>query len=280
VAGAITTIGMDHQQHLGSTLAAIAREKAGIVKPAMTVVAGDLPDEALAEVRTAAATRGATLVEAARDVQIDSVMQEGRARLSLRTPDASYGPVLLSLRGAHQVANAVVAVRLLEAAQRKGVPLTRTAIERGLAETDWPARLELLPLEDGRRVLLDAAHNADGAQALAAYLKRWHPDQPALVVSVMRDKDVQEILTALLPVTSNVIATQAPSPRAVPAPELAARIAALHASMGRHPSVAAVADPAEAVTAALARSPTVCVAGSIFLVGAVRDGLRRRAILH
>ena len=280
VAGAITTIGMDHQQHLGSTLAAIAREKAGIITPAMTVVAGDLPEQALAEVRSAAAARGAILVEAARDVYIDSVMEDGRARLALRTPDGSYGPVLLSLRGAHQVANAVVAVRLLEAAQRKGVPVTRSSIERGLADTDWPARLELLALDNGRRVLLDAAHNADGAQALAAYLKRWHPEAPALVVSVMRDKEVHEILAALLPVTSHVIATQAPSPRALPASELASRIAAVHASLGRHADVAAVADPAEAIAAALARSETVCVAGSIFLAGAVRDRLKRRAILH
>ena len=280
IAGAITTIGMDHQQHLGSTLAAIAREKAGIIKPAMTVVAGDLPEEALAEVRGAATARGATLIEAARGVQVDAAMEDGRARLSLRTPGAAYGPLLLSLRGVHQVGNAVVAVRLLEAAQQKGVPLTRAAIERGLAATDWPARLEVLPLGDGRRVLLDAAHNPDGAQALAAYLKRWHPEAPALVVSVMRDKDVQEILATLLPVTSDVIATQAPSPRAVPAQELAARVAALQVSLGRRPSVAAVADPAEAIAAALARSETVCVAGSIFLAGAVRDGLKRRAILH
>ena len=280
VAGAITTIGMDHQQHLGSTLTAIAGEKAGIIKPGMAVVTGDLPPDALAVVRRVAAERDAELIEASRDVQIDSTMEEGRARVFLRTPVRAYGPVRLALRGAHQVGNALIAVRLLETAHRAGVEVPRDAIERGLSETEWPARLELLTLENGRRVLIDAAHNADGARALAAYLKRWHPDRPALVISVMRDKDVDDILHCLLPVTADVVTTQAPSPRALPAAELARRVAAMRSNAGQDGVIVAIADPAEAVAAALERADTVCIAGSIFLAGAVRDGLKRRAILH
>jgi dihydrofolate synthase/folylpolyglutamate synthase len=279
VAGAITTIGLDHQQHLGSTLAEIAMEKSGIIKSGMRMVAGDLPPEALDVVRRIAAERQALLIEAAEDVQIDVSMEEGRARMTLRTPDAVYGPLLLALRGAHQVGNAVVAVRMLEAARARGVAVTRAGIARGLADAAWPARLELLTLENGRRVLLDAAHNADGAQALAAYLRRWHPGRPTLVISVMRDKDVDSILAALLPVTSDVIATQAPSPRAMAAGDLARRIAAL-GSDGVDRSVTAVVDPDSAIAAALEHGETICIAGSIFLVGAVRDRLRQRAILH
>jgi dihydrofolate synthase/folylpolyglutamate synthase len=279
MAGAITTIGLDHQLHLGSTVAQIAMEKAGIIKAGMPMVVGDLPPEALAVIRRIADERQAPLIEASRDAQIDVAMEDGRARLTLRTPDAAYGPLLLSLRGAHQVANALVVVRLLEVARGQGVALTRSAIEHGLTTAEWPARLEALTLENTGRVLLDAAHNADGALALAAYLRRWHPDRPALVISVMRDKDVDEILRALLPVTADVIVTQAPSPRAMAASDLTQRIAALDAAPGAR-SVRAVADPAAAIEAALEVAPTVCVAGSIFLVGAVRDGLRRRAILH
>jgi dihydrofolate synthase/folylpolyglutamate synthase len=246
----------------------------------MTVVTGDLPDEAAAVVRRVAADRGAELVEAGRDVQIDVVLDDGRARLSLRTPVDAYGPLQLALRGGHQVGNALIAVRLLEAARRAGVDVPRHAIERGLTETEWPARLELLALDNGRQVLIDAAHNAEGAQALAAYLKRWHPEPPLLVISVMRDKDVEDILDLLVPVASAVIATQAPSPRAVPAAELAARVRAVQARTGRAAAAADIADPAAAVAAALDRAPVVCIAGSIFLAGAVRDGLKRRAILH
>jgi dihydrofolate synthase/folylpolyglutamate synthase len=148
-----------------------------------------------------------------------------------------------------------------------------------LAETAWPARLELITLENRRRVLLDAAHNADGARALATYLKRWHPERPALVISVMRDKDVDDILELLLPATSHVVATQAPSPRAMPAAELARRVADLQSAAQSVASVDVIPEPAEAVDTALDRADTVCVAGSIFLAGAVRERLIQRAIL-
>jgi dihydrofolate synthase/folylpolyglutamate synthase len=128
-------------------------------------------------------------------------------------------------------------------------------------------------------VLLDAAHNADGAQALAAYLRRWHPERPPLVISVMREKDIDEILRTLLPVTSDVVVTQAPSSRAIAPADLAQRVKVLDAA-GTTRAVRTVVDPAAAIEAALERADTICVAGSIFLVGAVRDGLRRRAILR
>lgn len=279
-AGAITTIGMDHQQHLGSTNAAIAREKAGIIKSGVPIVIGDLPPEARAVVHAVAAEQGASVVEAHEGVHADVTMEDGRARVTLDTPAGHYGPLTLSLRGAHQVSNAVVATRLLEAARERGIHVSARSIERALASTEWPARLELLTLDGGRRVLIDAAHNPDGARALADYLRRWHPEKPTLVISVMRDKDLDEILATLVPVTSTVIATHAPSPRAIPEGELARRIADLQVQLGRAVAVTTIADPDAAVAAALAGASTVCVAGSIFLAGAVRDALNRRAILH
>jgi dihydrofolate synthase/folylpolyglutamate synthase len=274
-AGAITTIGFDHQQHLGHTLEAIAFEKAGIIKPGMAVVAGDLPDAAIRVVRRAAEERGARLVESARDVHVDAEMIDGRARLTMHTPHRSYGPVTLALRGEHQIANARVVVRLLEAAAERGIPASREAVEHGLATADWPARLERVPVGGGRHVLLDAAHNAEGATALARYLRRWHPERPPLVVSVMRDKDVDEILSILVPAVSAITATAAPTARALPPEDLAARARAAGAA-----AVAVDPDPARAVDRALADAETVCVAGSIFLAGAVRDVLGHRAMLR
>jgi dihydrofolate synthase/folylpolyglutamate synthase len=124
-------------------------------------------------------------------------------------------------------------------------------------------------------VLLDAAHNPEGARALAAYLQRWHPERPPLVIGVMRDKSVQEIASTLLPHVSSVTATAAPTPRAIPPEDLARHLRAAGAR-----DVAVEPDPARAIDAALEHAPLVCVAGSIFLVGAVRDGLKRRAILR
>jgi len=279
-AGAITTIGMDHQQHLGSTIGAIAREKAGIIKNGVPVVVGDLPPDALAVVHAVAEERGSDVVEAHAGVAADVSMIDGHARMTLTTPDDHYGPLTLSLRGSHQVANAIVVTRLLETARRQGISVSAAAIEEALATTEWPARLELIRLDDGRAVLIDAAHNPDGAKALAAYLRECHPEKPTLVISVMRDKDVDQILAELLPVTSAVIATRAPSPRAIPEAELARHIGDRQTDLGHDIAVSTIADPEAAVAAALDRSTTVCVAGSIFLAGAVRDALHRRARVH
>ena len=275
VAGAIASIGFDHQQHLGDTLEAIAFEKAGIIKPGMDVVIGALPEEARAVTARVAAEQAARLIDADADARVTGNHVDG-GQLTIETPEDRYGPLSLALRGQHQVGNARVAVRLLEAARRRGIAVPREAIERGLTQVDWPGRLELIRVEDSREVLLDAAHNVDGARALAAYLQARHPERPALVIGVMRDKDIEGILAALLPAVSSVVATAAPTPRAIPARDLAARISA----MGVRVPVRTDADPSAAVALALATSHSVCVAGSIFLVGAVRDALRRRAILR
>lgn len=267
--GAITSIAFDHEQHLGRTLAQIAFEKAGIIKPGMTVVSGALPDAAMRVVRDVAAERGAHLVEATPTVNVRHEMEEGRARLTIETPTDRYGPALLALRGEHQVGNAVVATAVLEAARRQRLTIPASAIVHGLEQVEWPARLELLSLPTGSRVLLDAAHNPEGARALRAYLARWHPERPSLVIGIMRDKDADAILRELLPVTSSVVATAANTPRAMPARELASSVKALDAAR----AVIAYDDPAAAIDAALATNATVCVAGSIFLAGAVRERL-------
>jgi dihydrofolate synthase/folylpolyglutamate synthase len=282
--GAITTIGYDHQQHLGDTLEEIAFEKAGIIKEGMPIVMGTLPPSAATVVRRVAAERHAPVIDVTHDTTIMSDMTDGAAHVSIRTPDDTYGPLLLGLRGAHQTGNAAVAVRLLEAARaHAGIPLLRTAIETGLTRPDWPARLELFALADGRRVLMDAAHNIDGASALAEHLRRWHPERPALVFGVMHDKDVDAMLRALIPAVSSLIATAARTPRAMAPEELARRASQIAGELTTSPGsraipVTVITDPDDAVEAALSRTPTVCVAGSIFLAGAVREGLRRRAL--
>jgi len=273
--GAITSIALDHQQHLGHTIAAIAAEKAGIIKPGMTVVCGRLPSAALQVIQAAAAERGARLVQpAARDVYYE--MEEGRARLTIETEQRRYGPMVLALRGEHQVGNAAVAAGVLEAVSGHGFDVPISAVVEGLETVHWPARLQLFHLAGGERVLLDAAHNPEGARALRSYLAAWHPECPALVVGLMRDKDADAILRELLPVTSAVIATAADTARAMPASELADRVKALDS----HRAVMVSSDVGAALEAALAQSRTVCVAGSIFLAGAVLEHLEQRDILR
>lgn len=275
--GAITSIGFDHQQYLGNTLAAIAFEKAGIIKPGMTLVTGTVPAEAGRVIAQIAQERGARLVPCFEGTSLETTFEAGSARLTLRTPVASYGPLTLGLRGEHQVGNAVVAVRVLEALGRTGVAIPAPAVEQGLSGARWPARLELVQWPNGdRKVLIDAAHNPDGARALAAHLARWYPERPPLVIGLMQDKDATGILEELLPVTSVVIVTAAPTRRAMPAEELAERVRTL--APARPIYVEPI--PGNALDRAFAHASTVCVAGSIFLAGAVRDVLRERAILR
>lgn len=274
--GAITSIGFDHQQWLGETIEAIALEKAGIIKPGMDVIIGALPDEARRVAYDVARGQQARIIEAANDTRVTSDARSGPDAMIIETPGGRYGPLSLALRGDHQLGNALVAIRLLEAARHCGIRVPRDAIEHGLTEVDWPGRLELLRVQGGGQVLLDAAHNVDGARALAAYLGRQHPERPALVIGVMRDKDVEGIIGALLPVVSSVVAATADVARAIPARELSARIAAT----GPLVPVRAEPDPLTAVEQALTNSDCVCVAGSLFVVGEVREGLKRRAILR
>jgi dihydrofolate synthase/folylpolyglutamate synthase len=278
---AITTIGMDHEEYLGRSLAAIAAEKAGIIKPQVPVIVGELPPDARAVIAAVAAEREAPLVEAAAHGRFDADVQDGRATLVVDTPEDRYGPLTLALRGEHQIGNALVTIRLLEAARAAGVWLSGTAIERGLTGVSWPARLELLTLADGQRILMDAAHNPDGARALARYLQRWHPERPALVVGVMHDKDVDGIIAPLLPAVSIVICTAAPISRALPPAALAARVRSAAGRAGNDVlTITVEPEPLAAVERALEAGGTVCVAGSIFLVGAVHEALERRAILR
>lgn len=275
VATAIASIGFDHQLHLGRTLEQIATEKAGIAKAGVPLVAGTLPSSAWPAVRRTAESAGSPVVSVADDCEVAWRMEDGRAVIDVTTPNHHYAPIKLALRGEHQIGNAVVAIRLLEEARRAGIAVTFDAIERGLAQTVWPARLEELQFPGGRRLLIDAAHNADGAAALARFLQRYHRAPPPLVFAAMRDKDIPAILAPLLPVVGPVIATTAPSARASAPSDLSDAIQALDP----HRSVAIEPDPAHAVEHAWRHGPLVCVAGSIFLAGAVRSAFHQRAIV-
>jgi dihydrofolate synthase / folylpolyglutamate synthase len=268
-AGAITNIEFDHQQYLGDTLAAIAAEKAGIIKPGMTLVCGERRPEPFAVIAGACRDRGATLVPAWDVVACGATSSRGAVTLDLATPVRRYAPVTLALRGSHQVSNALVAVRLLEAMDAAGIRVPAAAVEAGLRDARWPGRLEMIELENGRSVLLDAAHNPAGAETLAAYLRETYPDGVPLVLGAVRDKDHAGMLRALLPCASHLVLTAAPTPRAAAPADLQAIAAALRPGL----PIACVADPMEAVRRAWSRGPDIVVAGSIFLVGAVRPAL-------
>lgn len=276
---AITSIDFDHERHLGTTLAAIAAEKAGIAKAGVPLVVGALPDEAREVVTQAADAAGAPLVSVPDTVAMVTTSEAGHAVLRLTTPVRTYPPVRLGLAGRHQAGNAAVAVRALEVlADVSPLRSDAAAVVSGLRDVRWPARLEwLCRRADGARVLVDAAHNPAGARALASYLDEAGIPAVTLVTSIMQDKDVAGVLAPLLPHAARVVATRAASPRATAAADLAAAIVRLGAP---GLAVTAVDDPWTAVSDALEDARPVVIAGSIFLVGPLRDALLNRGGLE
>jgi dihydrofolate synthase/folylpolyglutamate synthase len=251
LATAVTSISWDHTELLGGTLREIAREKAGVIKPGVPCFIGALSAEADDEIARAAAAAGAPLLRLGRDFH----------------PPA--GAEALALPGAHQRANAAIATELAgEACRALGRRLDDDVVRAALAGVRWPGRLEQLAPD----LLVDCAHNPEGADALAAALPSLAAGRPsALVISVVKEKDVAGLLRPLLPRFAHVVATRSRNPRSRPAAELAAAITA-----GGAGDVAAVDDPVAAVGAARARvgaGGLVVVAGSIFLVGEVRAAL-------
>jgi dihydrofolate synthase/folylpolyglutamate synthase len=261
-------VDFDHQYLLGSTLVEIAREKAGIIKPGVPVIAGPNPVEVLDVVRAAATSRRAPLVLADEGVEIAASFREGRLTLAVETRRARYGPVPLGLRGRHQLGNALTAIALAEAIDRtSALAIPVSAIESGLRDVEWPGRLQLASWR-GTPVLIDAAHNPSGARALAAYVAEVHGKLP-FVFGAMRDKDIAGILEPLAAVMTSLTLTMPSTPRAASLDELedAARRAAPAVPVTR------IAAPVEALDHAARAGTTVAVAGSLYLAGDILAAL-------
>jgi len=194
---------------------------------------------------------------------------DGRLTITVDTATRTYGPVRLALAGEHQVANAFVAVALLEALDDAGVHVDRRAVETGLADARWPGRLDRVVLPDGRRALLDAAHNVAGARALASWLTRAAAGTPppVLVFAVAADKDVAGMIRALAPAVGDVVVTAFADARATEADALAIEVRAALAAAGGAARVHAAPTTAAALETAWTLSRDIVVAGSIFLLG-------------
>ena len=249
VACAITSIALDHEAILGNTLSAIAYEKACIAKPGIPLFLGPLASEADERIAEVARATGAPVFR----------------------PGADYppAPAAPALSGSHQLANAALAVAISrQAAKAVGLPLASDGILRGLAEVRWPGRLERIA-----DVLLDCAHNVEGATALVAAL----PQAPrrVLVTSIVRDKNAAGMLSVLAPQFDFVVLTRSQSDRAADPQQLAMLVSA---TKGGGRQVVCVENPVAALAMARRRAGEaggglVVVAGSIFLVGELRAHL-------
>jgi dihydrofolate synthase/folylpolyglutamate synthase len=267
----VTSIELEHTDKLGSSLAEIAREKAGVLKPGVPSVAGDLPAPARAvltdrarEVGTEVAWLGTDF-----DVEVRSSRPEG---LALRLRD---GPVAVDAKvpvlGVHQAANAALALACARRARVACDADLAEAAERGLAVAELPGRIEAV----GRSpwLLVDGAHTAVSARALARVLASLPRRRSRLVLSISAGKDMSSILEALLPEADEVTVTRAEPVRSLAPEEVASAVRAAVPGL----ALRVVPNPHLAVRAAregLAAGDLLCVSGSVYLAGIARRVLR------
>ena len=263
----ITALGLDHVKELGPTLADIAAAKAGIIKPGSPAVSyGGVP-EADRVIAAAAHACGAPLTV----VDFTRLRLRG-AGLDGQTFDFDgLAGLTLPLLAGYQPRNAAVAVTALRALRARGWDIPDEAIRRGLASVRWPGRFELL--RRSPPFLLDGSHNAHGMRATADSLRSLFPGQKfVFLVSIMADKDADEMLRLLLPLAKAFVTVTAPSPRAIPAADLAARIEALGGSAEPAASIPAAVERA----AALAAGGPAAALGTLYFSGEVRQAVAAR----
>jgi dihydrofolate synthase / folylpolyglutamate synthase len=282
----VLPIAVDHAAYLGETPGDIAREKAGIIKPGSVAVLAQQSPE-VAELLLERATEvGATVArEGVEFGVVARVPAVGGQVVSLQGLRARYDEVFLPLYGAHQAQNAAVALAAVEAfagSGEQGQPLDEDVVRAAFAEVTSPGRLEIVRRSPA--IVLDAAHNPHGAEALGAALEDSFTFSPLIgVIGVMRDKDHEGVLAALEPHLAHVVCTQNSTDRALAAERLAAtareifgqdRVSVAPRLSDAIDQAAALAEAGEAFGDALG-SGAVLVTGSVITVGEARALLVR-----
>ena len=224
----LTPIAIDHAEHLGDTIAKIARTKAGIIKPATRVVSASQSDEAWAEIVAACERDEAPLRVLGRDFHITSIQPAvGGQVLGVEGIAGEYQNLVLPLLGDHQAMNAAVAIAAVESFLGNGMqPLDRELVGEGMALASSPGRLQIL----GSRptVIADAAHNPHGAEALTrAIMTSFSFDRLICVLGILQEKDVSGIVEALDAVVDHFVVTASPSDRAISVFDLADEVSAI-----------------------------------------------------
>lgn len=239
----ITPIAMDHEEHLGNTLTSIASEKAAVIRPGVTAVIAQQSPEALR-----------VLLDRCAEVGVQPSLD----------PGGNFAKNFsLNLRGAHQIQNASVAIRLAEALRLHRFKISDEDIRLGLAHVEHAGRLESIP-----PFLLDGAHNPAGAQALRDYLAELGHRPLTMIFGAMSNKRLDQIAEILFPLPDRLILTTIENPRAASVETIAPLARQFAPGV-----VIETTSSAEAVRAAMAQTPQdglICVTGSLYLIGEIR----------
>lgn len=259
---AITPVGLDHQQYLGPTVAAIAAQKAGIIKPGVPVVIAPQEPAARQVILARAAELAAPTSEGRVVTERVEPADDLRQRVAFRSSFGLLTP-RLALRGDHQRINAATAISIVELLPALGWPIGADAILHGLETAHWPGRLDLRrALTPGPPLLIDGAHNLAGIEVLCNFLTEHCVHYPlTLIFGVMRDKDVAAMTERLFPLFRQIILTGVASPRALDPAEITPALAVERvASLPHALELARQVTPADGL---------IVVAGSLHLVGEV-----------
>ncbi len=264
-----TPIALDHTKRLGSTVAEIARTKAGIIKPAAAVVSAIQSADVLAELSRAAELTESTLaVQGSAFSLVANTVAVGGQVITVKGLAGTYSDLFLPLFGDHQAQNAAVAIAAVESFLGGGTQsLAQDVVAEGLATATSPGRLQVIGIEP--TVIIDAAHNPHGAQALAKALGSYFTfDEITIVLGILADKDARGIITALAPVAARFQVTQSSSERAVPAEELEDLVRELTESGVSHEfdTLESAIEDARAWAAEAPRR-AVLITGSITMIG-------------
>ena len=262
----ITALGMDHVKELGPTLADIAAAKAGIIKPGCPVVSYGGAPEADAVLRRVAAQQHAPFTE----VDFAKLQITGGDLDAVTFSFDGLDGVRLPLIGSYQPRNAALAITALRVLRQQGWNIPESAIRAGLEQVSWPGRFELL--RHSPAFVLDGSHNAHGMRATVQSLKDRFPGQKfVFLVSIMADKDVDEMLALLAPLAERFVTVTAHNPRAMPAQTLAEHIRAYGCT----------AEAADSIEAGVARAEElggegpVCALGTLYFSGDVRQAFAK-----
>jgi dihydrofolate synthase / folylpolyglutamate synthase len=265
----ITNIALDHTQHLGSTLEAIAAEKAGILKPESLAITGAEPP-ALAVIEAATQRQQIPLLRLGHEIELAAIDKEwAGVQATVTTPAGTYRDLRIPLLGLHQADNAALAVAAIDALRSRGWEVSDGALRDGLARTRWPGRLELLDRDP--IVLVDGAHNPAGLQRSLATVQKLAKDRPLVIVfGAMKDKDLPAMLGQLREMSAPVIFSAIDWHRAAAEADLAAQFGA------PAETAASAGDALRRAREQAGRDGIVLVCGSLYLVGEAIIATRAR----
>ena len=281
----IARIGLDHTALLGNTLAAIAGEKAGIIKEGSAVVSWPQESEAMAVIEHAAAEHGCELrVPDFAQLEEGAVKWEDGASPFRPFSYKEWADLRTEILGSYQPQNATVALEVVDVLRGRGWRISDEAVRAGIARTRWPGRFEIVEggsSPDGFAIVVDGGHNPQGARSLADSLAEVFPGRkPVFVVGVLEDKDYPRMLEDVLPLGSAFVCVTPDNPRALPAHKLARAIRwtgqdLLGCSACVNPVVARDFEDAIRRARELAGpGGLICAFGSLYSVAALKEAVR------